>query len=144
MWWTYFTRSKPEMDHAIEHVEGNVRSTLARDAYSIIHFPIVLGIIAFAATVEHALGHASEPLGLPGRALLASSILTYVGGTGLALWRSGKPVSIVRRWVPLLTAVVVLALATVPALVSLGLVLVGLVLVAFGEPVKRQEAGDRI
>jgi low temperature requirement protein LtrA len=76
----YFTRSKPELDHALEAAEGNARSMLARDAYSIIHFPMLPGVIAFAATVEHTLGHASDPLGLAGRAPLAPSVLLFVGG----------------------------------------------------------------
>jgi low temperature requirement protein LtrA len=138
MWWTYFTRSKPELDHAIERVEGNMRSTLARDAFSIMHFLIVLGIIAFAASVEHALGHPTDPLTRADRLILASSVLLFVGGTGMALWRAGRPVSLARRSIPAITAALVLALATVPALVSLGLVLIGVALVAFFEPSSRE------
>jgi low temperature requirement protein LtrA len=138
MWWSYFVRSKQELDHALESVEGRDRSMLARDAFSILHFPMLLGIIAYAATVEHALSHATEPLGLAGRALLASSVLLFTGGMGLALWRAGRPVPIARRSVPLVTAVVVFALPAVPAVVSLAIVLVGLTLLAVGEPTRER------
>ena len=136
MWWSYFARSKQELDHALESAEGVERSMLARDAYSIIHFPMVLGIIAFAATVEHGLAHPHDPLGLTGRSLLAVSVLLFAGGMGLALARAKRPVLMARKLVPLATAGVVFALTNVQALVSLAVVLIGLTLMAFGEPVR--------
>ena len=137
MWWSYFTRNKPELDHSLETVEGRERSRLARDAYSIIHFPMLLGVIAFAASVEHAIGHAEDPLGFPGRALLAASVLLFTGSMALALRRAGRPVSMARRVIPILTAAAVIALSAVSAVVSLGVVLVGLILLGAGEPVTR-------
>jgi low temperature requirement protein LtrA len=136
MWWTYFVRNKPELDEALEECQGTRRSMLARDAYSITHFPMILGIIAFAATVEHALAHASEPLGTPNRALLAASVVLYAGSMELALRRAGKRVHLARRVLPILTAIVVFALANATAVVSLSVVLVGLTLLAMGEPVR--------
>jgi low temperature requirement protein LtrA len=136
-WWSYFTRSKLELDQALEAAEGNARSMLARDAYSIIHFPMLLGVIALAATMEQTLGHASDPLGPAGRALLASSILLFVGGMAIALKRAGRPIPMARRWLPLATAIVVFALSGVPAVVSLAVVLAGLTLLAISEPVSQ-------
>ena len=138
MWWLYFARSKVELDEALESVEAAERAKLARDAYSVLHYPMVLGIIAFAATVEQALSHANDALSVAGRAMLASSVLLYVGGMALALGRAGRPVSIPRRWLPLVTAAVVFTLSDVPALISLAVVLVGLVLLAFAEPVRER------
>lgn len=143
-WWSYFTRSRQELEHALETAEGNARSTLARDAYSVLHFPMLLGVIALAAAIEHTLSHASDPLGLAARALLASSILLFVGGMAIALRRAGRQVPIARRWLPLATAVVVFALPGVPAVISLAVVLVGLTLLAIGEPVgEPQHVRDR-
>jgi low temperature requirement protein LtrA len=136
MWWSYFARNRQELAHALEAVDGTERAMLARDAFSIIHFPIVLGIIAFAATVEHALAHSHDPLGLGARSLLAASVLLFVGGMSIALWRAGRPLTLARRWVPLVTAAAVFSLANVQALVSLAVVLIGLTLMAFGEPVR--------
>lgn len=136
MWWSYFVRNKIELDEALEESRGNQRSMLARDAYSIIHFPMVLGIIAFAATVEHALTHPSEPLGTPNRALLAASVILYAGSMELALRRARKPVHLARRLLPILTAIAVFALANAAAVFSLSVVLVGLTLLALGEPVR--------
>jgi low temperature requirement protein LtrA len=136
MWWSYFVRNKIELDEALEAAEGSRRSTMARDAYSIIHFPMVLGIIAFAAAIEHALGHPSDPLGTAHRALLAASILLFAGGTGLALWRAGRSVRVARRVLPVATAALVFALPEVSAVMSLALTLIGWILLDLGEPVR--------
>ena len=137
MWWSYFVRNKVELDHALERASGNEQSMLARDAYSIIHFPMLLGVIAYAATVEAALNHATDPLGGPGRALLAASVLLYAGGIALALARAGRPVKPVRIVIPVLTAATVFVLADLSAMMSLAVVLIGLTLLAFGEPVRQ-------
>ncbi len=136
MWWTYFVRNKHELDHALESANESERAPLARDAYSVIHFPMVLGIVAFAATVEHALGHPSDPLGTAGRALLAASVLLFAGGMSIALWRAGKPVPAARLWIPPLTAATVFSLPTVSALMSLAVVLVGYTALGILEPVR--------
>ena len=137
MWWSYFSRNRQELDAALEAMEGAERATLARDAFSIIHFPLLLGVIAFAASVEHAIGHATDPLGLAGRWLLASSVVLFTGSMALALMRAGRPVSLARRVIPIVTAAAVIALSAVSAVVSLGVVLVGLILLGAGEPVTR-------
>jgi low temperature requirement protein LtrA len=136
MWWTYFVRNKVELDHALEKAEGAARSTMARDAFSIIHFPMLLGVIAYAATVETALSHPSDPLGTPGRALLAMSVILYAGSLALALKRAGRPVKQARIWIPFLTAGAVFSLSSLAAMMSLAVVLIGMTLLALAEPVR--------
>ena len=138
MWWSYFVRNKVELDEALESVQGRERSMLARDAYSIVHFPMMLGIIAYATTVDRALAHPSDPLNTAGRALLAASVLLFAGSMELALRRAHRPVPVARRVLPILTAATVLALAAVPAVVSLATVLLGLTLMVIGEPVRQR------
>jgi low temperature requirement protein LtrA len=136
MWWSYFVRNKVELDHALERADGRERSMLARDAYSIMHFPMVLGIIGYAATVEHALGHPDEPLGAAARALLGASILLYAGAMGATLQRARRPVALARRWIPPVTAAIVFVVPDVPAVISLSIVLLGLMLLVLAEPLR--------
>ncbi|GIU90360.1 MAG: hypothetical protein KatS3mg010_1459 [Acidimicrobiia bacterium] len=64
LWWAYFdwvhhaaeTRLATEPDH-------RRRSNLARDLFTFGHLPIVAGTVVFAAAVEEALLHPTEPLG---------------------------------------------------------------------------------
>lgn len=104
LWWTYFTRAKPALDHAIESVQAGDRSMMARDAFSLLHFPMVCGIVAYAAALDEALAHPAEPMTTPARVALAAALLLFVGGMSLALRRADV------RW-PLFRAVVVLAAA---------------------------------
>ncbi|HEX6314532.1 MAG TPA: low temperature requirement protein A [Gemmatimonadaceae bacterium] len=134
MWWSYFVRNRVELDHALERAEGRERSMLARDAYSIMHFPMVLGIIGYAATVEHTLGHPDEPLGTAARALLSASVLLYAGAMAAALRRARRPVAPARLWIPPLTAALVFGVPNVPAVMSLAIVLLGLMVLAVTEP----------
>jgi len=137
-WWSYFARNKQELDLALESATGAARTTLARDAYSIIHFPMLLGVVAFAAAVEHALAHASDPLSFEWRGLLAASVLLFIGGMAVALKRAGLAVPMARLVIPPIAAAAVLALPDVPAVVSLGMVLIGVTLLAIGEPVRER------
>jgi low temperature requirement protein LtrA len=136
MWWSYFVRNRIELEEALELAEGRDRSMLARDVYSIVHFPMMLGIVAYAATVEHALSHPSDPLSTSGRALLAASVVLFAGSMELALRRAGQTVHLARRLLPILTAIVVFALAAVPAVISLATVLLGLTFLVIREPVR--------
>jgi low temperature requirement protein LtrA len=113
----------------------------ARDAFSFGHFPILCGIIAYAVAVEGAVAHPSEPIGTPERIALALGLLLYVGGLALALWRADRGIRLSRVFVALITAALVYALAGVPAPVSLGVALAGVVIVAALEERLAQRLG---
>lgn len=90
LWWTYFVRSKPRLDKALERTRGRVQSEMGRDVFSLIHFPILCGVIAYAAFVEYAVHH---PTGAPStelRLLLAAGLLLFLGGMAAATWRATR------------------------------------------------------
>ena len=37
-WWSYFTRAKPLLDRALRASQDMIRSAMARDAFSLLHF----------------------------------------------------------------------------------------------------------
>jgi low temperature requirement protein LtrA len=65
LWWTYFTRAKSEVDHALAAARGSAQSRMARDAFSLIHFPLLCGVIAYAAVVEAVVSHPHAHAPLP-------------------------------------------------------------------------------
>lgn len=73
MWWSYFDWLFRIGEQALEDATGKARGRLARDAYSIAHFPIVAGVILFAVGTEELLAH-------PEVALDAASRWAFVGG----------------------------------------------------------------
>ena len=99
---------------------------MARDVYSMLHFPMLFGVIAYAALVEEAVADPGEPLPLAGRAMLALAVVLFVGGMAVALWRAtGNPVW-ARAILIIATAMAIMAVAGVSTAVSLGIALSGI------------------
>ena len=71
LWWSYFPRAKPVLDQALESRRGAEQAMMARDVFSLIHFPMMCGVIAYAASVEVAVAHPDQPLPLAARVALA-------------------------------------------------------------------------
>jgi low temperature requirement protein LtrA len=129
LWWVYFERAKPALDHAFEHTSGTTQSRLARDAFSLIHFPLILGIVAYAAAVEEALAHPADPLPLVWRCSLAAGLVLFLGSMAAALIRATARRPTGRLALTLLTAVVVIAVPG-PAALTFGIAFAGVAAIA--------------
>jgi low temperature requirement protein LtrA len=114
LWWSYFRRARATLEHALAERAGGVRSTMARDVFSVIHFPMLCGVIAMAAATEQALAHPDEPLAVATRLALGGGAALFVCGTAAALWRAtGRPSG--SRWILAPTAAIaVLVFGAVP------------------------------
>jgi low temperature requirement protein LtrA len=130
LWWTYFPIAKPELEHALAAVPPAQQGRTARDVYSLYHFPMLCGIVAYAVALEEAIAHPGEPLPGSGRAALALGLLLFVGGTALAMWRAtcGRPVT--RVAIIVTTSAALYAMGEQPAFVSLAVALAGVGLIA--------------
>jgi low temperature requirement protein LtrA len=62
LWWDYFTGDAEAGERALVAAEGHERARLARDLYSYLHVPLVLGIVFAAVGIHEALAHSDEPL----------------------------------------------------------------------------------
>ena len=62
LWWSYFDKAAPLVETAFVQRTGQARSRFARDAYSILHYPIIVGIVFFAVSAEEVVAHPEEPL----------------------------------------------------------------------------------
>ena len=129
-WWSYFTRAKPELDHALESRRGAEQSTLARDVFSLAHFPMLCGVVAYALAIEEAIAHPSEPLALEVRAALAGGVALFVDGMAVAMWRATGRLLLARVFVTVGVAIAVLVVTRVAPSVTLGIVLVGTTTIA--------------
>ncbi len=125
-WWSYFVRAKPMLDHAMESSSGIKQATLARDAFSLIHFPMMGGVIAYALAIEEALAHPDEPLPLVGRIALAAGLTLFTAGMGTAVWRATGRVLLSRLVLVAVAAVLIVAIADVHPLVTLAIAVVGI------------------
>ena len=107
LWWAYFDFTQVAAERALRLADPKRRGPLARDVYTLAHFPMVLGIILFAVAAEKTVAHPHDPLSLAGRASLGTGIALYLAGFVVARYR------VVRRlaWERIGGAIAVLPLA---------------------------------
>ncbi len=133
LWWSYFGAAKSVLDHELESAQGTRRTKLARDVYSLLHFPMILGVVGVAVALEAVVHHPADPLDLPNRITLALGVALFTGVMGFALWRATGRVPIVRLLLAIATAVAVVAAGGVLPLTTLGVAFGGGALMAAGE-----------
>jgi low temperature requirement protein LtrA len=152
LWWTYFDVVALVAERVLSSRSGTARSRLARDSYTYLHFPMIVGIVFLALglkkvleyvadTAHHSLGDALH--GLPAWALYGG-VATYLLAHIAFRLRNVGSLNVGR----LVVAVALLALVPVaehvPALAALGmLALLVCALVAY-EVVRFAPARDAI
>jgi low temperature requirement protein LtrA len=57
LWWLYFFRAKENLQLAMETKTGSEQSKFGRDVYSLLHFPIICGLIIYAYAIAEAMAH---------------------------------------------------------------------------------------
>lgn len=62
LWWAYFDTTTHDVERSLAGVAGLSRTKMARDVYSYLHIPLVLGIVYAALGLKSTLGHVDEPL----------------------------------------------------------------------------------
>ncbi len=131
LWWSYFGHARLAFEHALRAHEGNTRSCLARDVFSVMHFPMLCGVIALAAGMKEALAHPDVLLAVSVRVALGVGAVLFVCGTGLAVWRATGRRLVWRGALAPVSAVLVLGSGTLPwvALATLFVMLVAISLI---------------
>ncbi len=94
LWWSYFDWLFPIGAQALAGTSGIDRGRLARDAYTILHYPIVAGLILFAAGTEEVLAHPESAPPGPARWALVGGLALVVASeaamtrraTGVVAW----------------------------------------------------------
>jgi len=127
MWWIYFGGDDERAESALAAVEPRQRARAAFNAYGWAYVGLLLGIVAVAAGIKNAVGHASGHLELPQATLLAAGLAVYLlSDVAFRLVLHIGPVRF-------RAAAAVAVLATIPAGIALGLAqLTALVAVLIG------------
>ena len=129
LWWSYFREAQPAFEHALAAREGSARSRMARDVFSVMHFPMLYGVIAMAAATEQALAHPDQPLAMSFRLAFGMGGVFFVCGTAAALRRTTGRLAVSRWLLAPAAAIAVLVLGSMP-MIAMGLVFVMLLAVA--------------
>ena len=126
LWWSYFGKARGWLEEGLHAHHGSQQSRMARDAFSLLHIPLIVGVIAYAAAIEAILSHPHEPLALDMRLLLGAGMLLFSGATALAVWRAGCRLLWPRLVLTGAAALTVAAVGNVPPAVSLAVMLAGM------------------
>ncbi len=78
LWWVYFGGDDTRAEHALEAIPPDRRARAALHAYGWAHLGILLGIVAMAAGIKKAVGHASGHLTLAEASVLAAGVALYL------------------------------------------------------------------
>lgn len=117
-------RAKPVLDEALETHRGVDQTQIARDVFSLLHFLIICGVIAYAVAVEEVVAHPDEVLSLIGRGSLAVALLLFVGGTAVAVWRAKGQLLLPRMFL-IVTVAAIVMITQLPVLFTLLIAFVG-------------------
>jgi low temperature requirement protein LtrA len=114
LWWLYFDVVALVAERRLDSAQpGRERNAIARDSYSLLHFPMIAGIVLLALGLKKTLEHVGDPLRAPIAAALLGGIALYLLAHVAFRWRNVHRVS----WQRLLCAVVLVAL--IPAAVEI-------------------------
>ena len=86
LWWAYFDRVNPALEHRHELHEEMRRGRYARDVYTYAHMPIAAGVILAAAALEEIALHPSDELHPEFGWMLFGGIALFFGGVAIAVW----------------------------------------------------------
>jgi len=87
LWWTYFGWIQGVLEEKLEEREGAGRALLARDAFTLGHFPLIAGVIGIAVGLEAAL-HPGDYTAPQVAAALGVGLTLFLGSTAWAMQRA--------------------------------------------------------
>jgi low temperature requirement protein LtrA len=130
LWWTYFDWVIFVAQARLAEATGAGRAALARDLYSYLHLPMVVGIVLFALGLKTTIAHVDSPLGTIEALGLCGGVALYLlahialrlrigGGLG-----RGRPVAtvVLIGLIPVATAAPALATLALVTAVCAGLI----------------------
>jgi low temperature requirement protein LtrA len=89
LWWLYFGWFKTWLEERVE-TGGSIH--LVRNAYSFVHFLVVMGVVGVAAALESAIAHPDDPFSAPAATSFVLGLTAYVGSVALLAWMAGRVV----------------------------------------------------
>ena len=144
LWWAYFDVVSIVAGRKLREATGKAQLTMARDSYSYLHLPMVLGIVLFAAGLKKTLAHVGDPLALIPAISLCGGVALYFVAHILFRLRNVGSLNRHRLVASALLVAFVPAAVELPALATLATVTaICAALIAY-EALRFSEARDRV
>jgi low temperature requirement protein LtrA len=123
-WLAYFDFFSIRGEQTLREAQGAERVSLARDAYTLLHFPMIVGIVLFAFAMKDIVGHVGDELDSVAAFALCGGSALYLLTFSAIRMRIERQLRLSRgRFVAALLFLVLLPAAmVVPALAALALV----------------------
>jgi low temperature requirement protein LtrA len=128
LWWAYFDFTAIAAARSLRRASALARSVLARDVFTVFHYPVVLGIILYAVAAKKTLEHPLDPLSDAGRWALGLGIASFLAAFALMRYRVIRRIAWERLAAGAVAVVVAVTLESADAIVTLGVVVALLVL----------------
>jgi low temperature requirement protein LtrA len=96
LWWSYFDKAAPLVETVFAQRTGRQRSRFARDAYSILHYPLIVGIVFFAVAAEEVVAHPRAPLSMTVAIAMALGIAMVLASIAASVYRTIPRVFLLR------------------------------------------------
>jgi len=121
LWWIYFDVVALVTERRlVQATRGREQNALARDSYSYLHFPMVVGIVLAALGLEGTLAHVDEPLdAVHAFALLGGTAIYLLAHVALRL-RNAHTINVERLALALLLFALIAPAMGIGALVTIG------------------------
>jgi low temperature requirement protein LtrA len=87
MWWSYFDWLFPIGERSLKQASGTALGTLARDAYTMGHYPLIAGVILFAVGTEELLAHPEAALDGGARWAFFGGLAAFLGAQAIMALR---------------------------------------------------------
>jgi len=139
LWWLYFARIKGQLEHSMNQQEGAAQATMGRDVFSLLHFPMLCGLVIYAYAIEEAMVHPDHAMTVQARLAMAIGIILYSFSIVLAFWRATGKILFLRAGWTLVVAGICLAYSGITVFGTLGIALTGLFMLCVLEEKKETD-----
>jgi low temperature requirement protein LtrA len=152
LWWAYFDMTALQGEHALATEPEATRPRLARDAYSFLHFPMLVGVVVLALGLKKVLEYVgdtehrqlADPLAGIGLYALYGGVAIYLLGHLAFKWRVAHSLTSDRLVAAGAVVILIPIASLLPALVALLLVTGVMVAVITYETVHFAEHREQI
>jgi low temperature requirement protein LtrA len=121
-WLAYFDFFTIRARQLLTDRSGDARTALARDAFTYLHLPMIIGIVLFAFAMKKTLAHTSDELGTIEAVSLCGGSALFLSSFVALRWRVSRAVRGGRLVASITFALLTPVVLVVPAAVALALV----------------------
>ena len=145
LWWLYFDVVAIVAERRLSRAKpGREQNAIARDSYSMLHLPMIAGIVLLALGMKKTLEHVDQHLKLEPATAMFGGVALYLLAHVAFRWRNLHTLNKQRLVVAVLLSAAIPLMTKVDALVAVAVLATTLVVLITYETIRFAELRDRI